>query len=73
MVGYHQNSLTQALEDLFPKIASQNRRKFFENFAAENRFDSRDPTSWYSQSRQRIMAYPVCIEERARGRGNEGG
>jgi hypothetical protein len=36
-----------------------NRRKFFENFAAENGFDPLNPRNWHSLPREKIMAAKV--------------
>lgn len=45
------------------KIASwkeiENRRKFFEDYATENHFDSQDANQWYKQPREKIMAAKV--------------
>jgi hypothetical protein len=37
------------------------RRKFFENFAAANRFDPLIPRNWYIQSRAKIKEYKVSF------------
>ena len=71
MVSYHENSVSQALIDLFPEIGlgksrfwgqfSQplNRRKFFKNYAKAHSFDPYDPHMWYTQSRENIMSTRV--------------
>eukprot|EP00026_Physarum_polycephalum_P001627 Phypoly_transcript_01629.p1 GENE.Phypoly_transcript_01629~~Phypoly_transcript_01629.p1 ORF type:complete len:1030 (-),score=139.53 Phypoly_transcript_01629:75-3164(-) len=60
----------KALRQLFPEInfnssinsqASAwheiaNRRKFFENYARENKFDPLNPNNWYAQPKQKFMA-----------------
>lgn len=37
------------------------RKKFFENYAKENGFDSMNPDEWYKQNRAAIMASKVII------------
>eukprot|EP00026_Physarum_polycephalum_P001631 Phypoly_transcript_01633.p1 GENE.Phypoly_transcript_01633~~Phypoly_transcript_01633.p1 ORF type:complete len:1064 (+),score=132.57 Phypoly_transcript_01633:31-3192(+) len=68
---YHQKSVAQALVDLFPEIGldllefdsvklwkdSENRRKVFEKFAAENKFDPLDPEKWYNHRNSNIINY----------------
>lgn len=39
----------------------ENRRKFFENYAAENGFDPRDPEKWYSEPIPKIKAVRVIF------------
>lgn len=36
-----------------------NRRKFFEEYAAANLFDPLEPEKWYSQSNTKIMSFEV--------------
>eukprot|EP00026_Physarum_polycephalum_P002991 Phypoly_transcript_03000.p1 GENE.Phypoly_transcript_03000~~Phypoly_transcript_03000.p1 ORF type:complete len:301 (-),score=32.11 Phypoly_transcript_03000:189-1091(-) len=72
VLSYHGNSLPRALAELFPEIKFDrlrfpshhnlwsdpaNRRKFFENYAKDNRFDPLQAEKWYLQSIFRIMAF----------------
>ena len=38
---------------------TENRRVFFEKYAANNGFDPRIPSNWYSRSREKIKSIPV--------------
>eukprot|EP00026_Physarum_polycephalum_P002112 Phypoly_transcript_02116.p1 GENE.Phypoly_transcript_02116~~Phypoly_transcript_02116.p1 ORF type:complete len:954 (+),score=114.83 Phypoly_transcript_02116:59-2920(+) len=63
---HHQNTVAQALLDLFPDIglekskfwakSLQNRRQFFVNFAESHRFDPLTPSQWYTVPAEKIMA-----------------
>jgi len=67
---YYNNSVSRALKDVFPNIGLkkskltdrflwydvENRRKFFERYAKQNKFDYSVPENWYLQSREKIMA-----------------
>eukprot|EP00026_Physarum_polycephalum_P001914 Phypoly_transcript_01917.p1 GENE.Phypoly_transcript_01917~~Phypoly_transcript_01917.p1 ORF type:complete len:811 (+),score=69.95 Phypoly_transcript_01917:211-2643(+) len=71
--AYHNNSLPQALCDLFPNIGLQkssfkalrydvwdtpeSRRKFFKDYAQKYGFDSLKAENWYLQSKDRILAF----------------
>lgn len=39
----------------------ENRREFFENYAAENGIDPLLPDHWFSQPREKILAFKVII------------
>eukprot|EP00026_Physarum_polycephalum_P008136 Phypoly_transcript_08214.p1 GENE.Phypoly_transcript_08214~~Phypoly_transcript_08214.p1 ORF type:complete len:513 (-),score=83.64 Phypoly_transcript_08214:5-1384(-) len=68
---YYNYSISKALGDLFPEIGinhsrflhksfwnnSENRRKFFEDYANANGFDPLDPENWYSQSSKQIFSF----------------
>jgi hypothetical protein len=41
-----------------------NRRKFFENYAKDQRFDSLVPTNWYNQSKHSLMLVKVIYKLR---------
>ena len=55
--------------------APANRRRFFEEFAKQHKFDPLAPQEWYSQSVKNIMQVKVCEEVggAARGEGGERG
>eukprot|EP00026_Physarum_polycephalum_P010399 Phypoly_transcript_10562.p1 GENE.Phypoly_transcript_10562~~Phypoly_transcript_10562.p1 ORF type:complete len:418 (+),score=65.52 Phypoly_transcript_10562:189-1256(+) len=69
VLSYHNNSVAQALLDLFPNIGLvktnfhstrgfwnvENRRHFFENYAQSNGFDFNIAENWYLQPQERIM------------------
>ena len=38
-----------------------NRRRFFEDYAAANKFDPLIPNNWYKQTRKNILLYKVCL------------
>lgn len=38
---------------------AENRRSLFEKYAEENEFDPLIPENWYSQPRNKILAYKV--------------
>eukprot|EP00026_Physarum_polycephalum_P002048 Phypoly_transcript_02052.p1 GENE.Phypoly_transcript_02052~~Phypoly_transcript_02052.p1 ORF type:complete len:648 (+),score=89.30 Phypoly_transcript_02052:207-2150(+) len=64
---YHQDSVPNALSDLFPNIGldrskfyaqwhiASSRRKFFEYFAKKKGFNYSNPESWYAQSQDEIL------------------
>eukprot|EP00026_Physarum_polycephalum_P001037 Phypoly_transcript_01038.p1 GENE.Phypoly_transcript_01038~~Phypoly_transcript_01038.p1 ORF type:complete len:1240 (+),score=185.34 Phypoly_transcript_01038:28-3720(+) len=70
IIQYHENSIVQALCDLFPEIGlkkiakksstrwtlPQSRRKFFEKYAKERGFDPLQADNWYLQSKSNILA-----------------
>eukprot|EP00026_Physarum_polycephalum_P001467 Phypoly_transcript_01469.p1 GENE.Phypoly_transcript_01469~~Phypoly_transcript_01469.p1 ORF type:complete len:1107 (+),score=182.36 Phypoly_transcript_01469:326-3322(+) len=70
VLAYHNNSIPQALMDLFPDIGLSPskfdltsqwkdiriRRKFFDSYARTNQFDPRIPDNWYLQPVQKLMA-----------------
>eukprot|EP00026_Physarum_polycephalum_P001474 Phypoly_transcript_01476.p1 GENE.Phypoly_transcript_01476~~Phypoly_transcript_01476.p1 ORF type:complete len:889 (+),score=81.31 Phypoly_transcript_01476:156-2669(+) len=69
VISFHNNSVSKALATLFPKIGfdpskfnakqywsdAKNRRKFFESYARDYGFDSRDPEAWYKQTKKTIL------------------
>jgi len=67
-ISFHDNSLQNALADLFPEIeqltitvqqnweAPGNRRRFFESYATHNDFDPLVADNWYQQSISKIMS-----------------
>eukprot|EP00026_Physarum_polycephalum_P000503 Phypoly_transcript_00504.p2 GENE.Phypoly_transcript_00504~~Phypoly_transcript_00504.p2 ORF type:complete len:477 (+),score=71.61 Phypoly_transcript_00504:1867-3297(+) len=69
VLAYHNNKIPTALADLFPLVQfdlskfpkqtlffdMKNRRKFFEDFAREYKFDPLIPENWYQQSRKQIL------------------
>eukprot|EP00026_Physarum_polycephalum_P002046 Phypoly_transcript_02050.p1 GENE.Phypoly_transcript_02050~~Phypoly_transcript_02050.p1 ORF type:complete len:789 (+),score=103.44 Phypoly_transcript_02050:501-2867(+) len=72
VLAYHGNSATKALSDLFPELSwdslasrqvfngtwqiETQRRRFFENFALEHRFDPLVAESWYLKTRKVLAA-----------------
>eukprot|EP00026_Physarum_polycephalum_P001724 Phypoly_transcript_01726.p1 GENE.Phypoly_transcript_01726~~Phypoly_transcript_01726.p1 ORF type:complete len:978 (+),score=124.21 Phypoly_transcript_01726:128-3061(+) len=66
VVYHHNNSVSQALIDLFPDIgldkmkfwakSATNRRSFFEKFAQANGFSPLNPEAWYNASITSIMS-----------------
>eukprot|EP00026_Physarum_polycephalum_P003383 Phypoly_transcript_03394.p1 GENE.Phypoly_transcript_03394~~Phypoly_transcript_03394.p1 ORF type:complete len:728 (+),score=54.40 Phypoly_transcript_03394:224-2407(+) len=67
---FYNGSIAKALQELFPKVVfdpskfkkhplwynAKNRRKFFEEYARENKFDPLNPKNWYIQQRKKIEA-----------------
>jgi hypothetical protein len=56
--------LQKTFAELFSSLAGfwgnlTRQKKFFENYAKENGFDSQDPQNWYTQAERKIMATKV--------------
>jgi len=68
VINYHGRSVAQALLDLFPDIGLQKsrfgrkwadrsrRRKFFENYAKDQKFDPLHAENWYSQTAAKVKS-----------------
>jgi len=71
ILEHYKNSLSTTLIHAFPDIGlekgnfhrahtwtvKENRRKFFEKYALQNGFDSKNPESWYIQPKKHILNF----------------
>ena len=63
MLAYHENSVEQALQDLFPSIwyVPANQQSFFQAYAKQNGFDPLHPDGWYAQPFKKLTATKVVF------------
>eukprot|EP00026_Physarum_polycephalum_P000469 Phypoly_transcript_00470.p1 GENE.Phypoly_transcript_00470~~Phypoly_transcript_00470.p1 ORF type:complete len:781 (-),score=102.87 Phypoly_transcript_00470:244-2586(-) len=69
IIGYHSDSISNALQDLFPELGldrskfrmspwhtQKNRRQAFEEYARQHGFDPLHPENWYLQKKHKILS-----------------